>query len=106
MTTLPKNIVIITKCDSGATSHFVRQANVSYLKDITSSDGSDINLPDNLALKATQQGTIPLSSSLSTCAKTASIVPGLVNTSFLSTPQLLDDGCQVLFEKDKMSRLF
>ena len=53
-------------------------------------------------LKFQVKGILPLSAVLSDEAKTASIVPGLNNASLLSVPQLCDDGCDVLFQKEKM----
>ena len=72
------------------------------LTDIVDANGPDISLPDNTTLTATKNGILPLPAVLSTQARTASIVPGLNNSSLLSVPQLCDDGCDVLFRREKM----
>ena len=102
ITNLPRKKVIIAKSDSGATSHFIREEDAMCLTDIVDANGPDISLPDNSTLTATKKGILPLPAVLSTQARTASIVPGLNNSSLLSVPQLCDDGCDVLFRREKM----
>ena len=102
VTSIPKQKVVISKSDSGDTLQFIREEDQQCLKDISKMEILDINLQDNSILRATRKGTLPLPSSLCKTAKTASIAPGLNNSSLLLIQKFCDDEYNVLFTKRKM----
>ena len=98
----PSSNPIIAISDTGATAHYFRPEDAKCLQHITPQDGPIITLPDNSTIKSTHKGLIPLHRNLSKTAKTTHIVPQLKSTSLLSTGQLCDDDCEVLYRKKDM----
>ena len=72
------------------------------LEGIKKFNGPSIQLPDNGMIEADRKGIIPLSDELSPEAKTAMILPNLRSASLISMGQLCDDGCDVLFNAQRL----
>ena len=73
----------------------MKKEDSAILTDIRQVSPIDITLPDSSTIQSNQAGTLPLSSALSTQAKTAYIVPKLLCSSLLSFGKFCDDGCWV-----------
>ena len=67
--------------------------------DIIKDLGPSVLLPNGDTIAASSKGLLPISSTLSTQARTAMILPGLNSASFLSISQLCDDGCNIYLNK-------
>ena len=97
-----ENTIIIAKGDSGATNHYWRPEDVNCLKNLHDVEGPTVVLPDNTAIKANQEGTLPIKNSLSSCAQKVTILPHLKSSSLISLGQLCDDNCQILLTKKNL----
>ena len=111
---LPKASIIPTqnnhslyaKADSGASTHSIRIAERALLKNIRKlTNGPSCKLPDGNTIKPEEQGELNSSSCLSKIAKRAYVHPALKSSSLISIGQLCDDGCVVIFDKDKINVL-
>ena len=69
MTTTLVNDYIIAKGDSGASHHYTRPEDLTYLQNITLYHSPSITLPDNVTLPLSHQGHLPLSNDLSADAQ-------------------------------------
>ena len=63
--------VCIAKGDSAASRHYVCPEDKDILSAIECNNGPPVGLPNALQLPSTHQGILPLSSRLSTAARTA-----------------------------------
>ena len=90
---------IIAKGDSGATSHYWWDIDRACLQNIEDLQGPTVTLPDNSTISSTEQGQLPLHSSLSNKALMISIVPGLQSSYFILLGRLCEDDCDVLLNK-------
>ena len=96
------NAIVITKGDSEASRYYIRPADSSILSNIQPYKGPSVCLPDNSAIEPSHSGTLPLSSTLSTQAKQATVLPKLKNTSLISIGQLCNGGCKVLLDEERL----
>ena len=97
-----KGDTIIAKGDSGATSHYWRDKDRACLKNIISSPGPTVTLPNNTKITSREQGQLPLHAKFSSEALTTSILPGLQSSSLISLGQLCDNDCDVLLNKKSL----
>ena len=65
--------IVIMKGDSAASKHYLREEDQRVLTNVKTYDGPPVTLPDADQLTTTKQGSLPLSSRLSTNAKRATI---------------------------------
>ena len=91
-------ITHIAKGDSGASQHYIANADKHLLTNITESDAQDVLLPNNQNITSTTTGILPLNPQLSPKACTANILPQL-HTSLISLGQLADDNCTIILNK-------
>ena len=71
------NAIIIAKGDSGASRHYIQPEDSTILTNVQPYKGPSVRLPDNSAIEPSNSGTLPLSSTLSTQAKQATVFPKL-----------------------------
>ena len=91
---IPPSTVFTLKADSGATCHYLKNEDSSFLQNLTKlSDGPHATLPNNSTIQATHSGFLPLSDIISPHAKTSFIFPGLSNESLLSVGQFCNYNC-------------
>ena len=91
---------VTIKADTGATHHYFRTADKHLLQNISPTVSSkSVRLPNNTIIRATEQGRLPIHSSLNLNTETVQILPKLTNTSLLSIGQLCDQGCLAVFHK-------
>ena len=64
--------------------------------------GPDVTLTDSSQINDTQQGKLPLPSSLSKEASSAVVLPSLNSSSLISLSQLYDDDYRVILEQKKL----
>ena len=94
------NLIVALKADTGASKNFIRDLDVSFLKQIQNIiNGPIARLPNNSTIQAHKKGELPFSNHLSNKAKEALVFKDLKNASLLSIGQLCDDGCLALFHK-------
>ena len=91
--------VIAMKADSGATSHYIRPQDTSFLQNIQTFNGPKVFQPDKTTLSITHRGLLNLPHQLSLQSKIANILPGLSNSSLLSVGKLCNDDCTAVFTK-------
>ena len=96
------NKSVIAKGDSAASGHYWQQEDVDCLTRLTNSPGPSVTLPNNTFIQADQQGTLPLSKTLSTNARSVVVLPSLKSSSLISLGQLCDNDCRVLLDKRKL----
>ena len=89
--------------DSGATCHYLKNEDSSFLQNLTKlPDGLHATLPNTSTIQATYSGLLPFVDILSPQAKTSFIFPGLSNESLLSVGQFCNNNCIAIFTKHKM----
>ena len=88
--------------DSGASDNYIRPTDEYVTSQVTHQDGPSVKFPDASNSKSTKSAVLPLSSQLSTIAKTGHILPNLKTSTLLSTGKLCDDECAVVFRKEKV----
>lgn len=93
---------IIAKAGSVASNTYWREEDKDFLQNITPVDGPSVTLSNNSILKSNEEGRIPLSPLLSSNAKKASIIPGLMSSSLISLGQIVDDNCTIILDKKKL----
>ena len=96
---------VMAKGDSAASHHYWREEDKKVLDNIESYSGPSVLLPNNSTIAVTSKGQLALSSTLSSRAKNAMILPGLKSASLISIGQLCDDGCNVLLNDKKLYAL-
>ena len=96
------NAIIIAKGDSGASRHYIWPEDSTILTNLQPYKGLSVRIPDNSAIEPSHSRTLPLSSTLSTQAKQATVLPKLKNTSLISIGQLCDGGCKVLLDEERL----
>ena len=90
------------KADSGASKHFFKAEHMKYLKNVIKlQNGSIAQLPNNTIVQATHKGLMNFHKDISEEASEVLIFPHVKNESLLSIGQLCDDGCMVIFTKEK-----
>ena len=97
----PNTSTIAIKADTGASQHYFKLEDrhlLTNVKPVTQS--SNIHLPNNTCIQATEQGHATLHQSLPPQATTVQIVPKLTNSSLISIGQLCDHDCVALFHKN------
>ena len=92
----------MAKVDSPTSSHYWRDQDKTILRNIKNCIRPSVLLPNNDLISSTSWGQLPLSSELSTAAKTAMILPKLTSSSVISMGQLCDDDCKILLNKTTM----
>ena len=80
--------------DSGASDHYIAEADVSLCNDVRNNAGPTVTLPDATTLTATKTAVLPLPNELQTLAKTGHVLPKL-NSTLLSLGKFCDAGCTV-----------
>lgn len=100
-TRIPPPATIVTKADSGATNHYIRECDASVLDNVRPVHGPIVNLPNDETLQSIAQGVIPLPG-ISPTGRNSHILPGLTSSSLLSMGQLCDDGCEIQLTKSKI----
>ena len=95
--------IVIAKGDSGATDNYWREKDKKILQNIQPNPNIKVTLPNNDPIKSTCSGIIPLSSKLSSKAKTATVLKNLQNSSLISLGQLCDDECKILLDKKELN---
>ena len=80
----------------------MREEDQPCLDNIVNAPVPMIIMIDEGTLQEIKHGSLPLPSTLSPAATTATIVPGLNSSSFLSLGHLCDNGCNILLKKQKM----
>ena len=91
---------ITFKADTGASRHYVRDNDKKVLDNITNNNKAFVTLPNKQIIQSSSQGVLPIQTN--TSAKTALILPQLMNNSLLSIGQLCDDDCVAVFNKHAM----
>ena len=99
------NTHCVAKGDTGATSHYWMSNNKNLLQNIRNTNEIPVQLPDSTLIMSSEKGELPLSSSLSSKAKTAMILPELKSSNLISLGQLCDDDCQIILDKHQMLAL-
>ena len=102
---VPSKISINVKFDSGATSNYLRPQDAFVLDNIEPHQGPLVTLPDENTISPSHQGELPLPSSLSKTARTATVLPKLQSSSLLATAKLCDDDNLVIFDKDNVKTI-
>ena len=87
------------KANSGTSKHFVKENEKDVLSSMREDNCMSVVLPNKMELNSNIVGTLPLSSTLTSQAVQANILPGMTNNSLLSIGQLCDDNCIALFHK-------
>ena len=102
----PKRVTftsVIAKANSGASCHYFRPQDAPFLCQLQSvPSGPAVCLPDDMTITSNQKGLLPLSTTLSDCAKTVPLFPHLRSASLVSLGQLCDDDCVVILDKNKI----
>ena len=94
---------VVAKADSGASCHYFRPQDAPILRQVQHIQTSPtVQLPDDTTITGNKKGLLPLSSSLSNCAKTAHIFPHLKSASLVSLGQLCDNDCVVILNKNEI----
>ena len=93
------NIMSYAKGDSGASQHYITQADQHLLHSKESTSDQNVLLPNNQNITSTEKGLLPLSHELTTKACTAHVLPSL-HTSIISLGQLADDNCTIILNKN------
>ena len=100
---LPTSSYTLAKVDSGASNHYFKPQDLSYLKNVTPEDSTtQVSLPDSSTLQATHKGYLQFPSPINRQATQTIILPTLHNN-LLSVGQLCDDNCTVTFNKHKIN---
>ena len=60
-----KRKVVVANGDSAASCHYRREEDINCLQNMIDKKGPDLTLPDSSQINVTQQGKLPLTSSLS-----------------------------------------
>ena len=94
--------IVQAKGDSAASHHYWREKDARCLSNIQRCHGTSVRLPNNEFIPSTQQGLLPLSTKLSTRARTVKILPQLNSASLISMGQLCDDDCRVVLTKEHL----
>ena len=76
--------IIIAKVDSAARSHYWQDQDKTVLDNIKNCIGPSVLLPNNDLMSSMSRGQLPISSELSTVAKTAMILSKLTSSSLIS----------------------
>ena len=90
------------KFDSAASDNYIRSSDAHCLSDIEQYSGSAVTLPDDTKIKPSHKGILPLHSSFSNTAKTATILPKLQSSSLISVGKICDDNNHVIFNKNSV----
>ena len=90
------------KFDSAASDNYIRSSDAHCLSDIEQFSGSSVTLPDDTKIKPSHKGILPLHSSFSNTAKTATILPKLQSSSLISVGKICDDNNHVIFNKNSV----
>ena len=93
--------IILAKADSGASQHFRRKGDQQCLTKIKPYFGPSVILPYADTLAPSKQGIINLSTSLSTNAQRATVLPKLKSTSLISLGQICDDKVTIVIDNKK-----
>lgn len=95
--------IIIAKGDSGASANYWRDEDKAILQNIHPNTTVKVTLPNAQPIISTLEGTIPLSSKLSSKARQATVLPHLQSSSLISLGQLCDDNCKVVLDKKQLN---
>jgi len=95
--------IIIAKGDSGASANYWRDEDKAVLQNIHPNTTVKVTLPNAQPIISTLEGTIPLSSKLSSKARQATVLPHLQSSSLISLGQLCDDNCKVVLDKKQLN---
>ena len=68
--------------------------------------GPTVTLPDSRQVGATKSAQLPLSNKLSLDAQKGHVLPDLTSSTLVSAGKLCDDGCDVVFRKDKVQAVY
>ena len=86
--------------DSGASGHYVREEDEPFVTNIETCLGPIVTLPNAAKIQSTKKSLLPLSSKLTTKGQTGYILPDLKSSTLISTGQLCDDQCDVVFREN------
>lgn len=95
---------IVAKADSGASQHYIPLSYKNALLNTKNTAGPTVHLADDSTMQATATGILPLTTELTTNAKSAHIFKEL-KSPLLSLGQLCDDGCEIKLSSTKLTAL-
>ena len=88
----------IAKCDSAASKHYWRNADIAVTTNVLPFQGTPVTLPDSNAINPKYKCTIPLGPAFSKKATTATNLPQLKTASLVAVGPLCDDDKLVIFD--------
>ena len=75
---------MIAKGDSAASGRYYREEDITCLRQVRIQEGPNVTIPNSTTIKTTQQGNLPLPSTLSSTATSVVILPSLKSASLIS----------------------
>ena len=98
--TSPTKECVTAVHDSGASALYIREEDEDCVTNVVPHIGPLVTLPNAEKVQSSKKSLLPLSPHLSIQGQTGHILPELKSSTLISTGQLCDDGCDVVYREN------